>query len=171
MVETLKRCGPTQSKSGCFQNSKISPVCEQPTIHCQARVKSLQWLDAVKIRQLCKFSAARATSQILCRWCMSAVLHASLMPFFVQVLCCIVQRVKFSGARATSGQHGANWWLPCVWPSSVCSSACVLDAGCWFNPRNASFFGTNFYPGWHQLFYSFVTLWHIITTFMLSSFY
>ena len=89
MVETLKRCGPTQSKSDYFQNSKISPISEQPTIHCQAKVKSLQWLDAVKIRQLCKFSAVHAMSQILCCWCMSAVLHTSLMPFFVQILCCM----------------------------------------------------------------------------------
>ena len=67
-------------------------------------------------------------------------------------------------------QHGSNWWLPSVWLCSVHWSPdlglCALT-DYWFNPGNASFFGTNFYPGCHQLFYSFVTLWHIIATSIL----
>ena len=94
---------------------------------------------------------------------------------FVQILCCCTCKSRH--------QHGAHWWwLPSVWPCSVYWSACVcslpdywfrlvclLSSDYWFNPGNASFFGTNFYPGCHQLFSSFVTLWHNISTSISAS--
>ena len=90
-------------------------------------------------------------------------------------------------------QESTSTWRPLVVIAQCVTVLCVLIGLCacspwllisvhadlglcacsppdyWFNPGNASFFGTNFYPGCHQLFSSFVTLWHNISTSMSAS--